>query len=233
MDTKAVKIEESWYNKMHDEFEKDYFVKLKEFITEEKKSFTVYPPGSQMFSAFNLTPFDKIKVVILGQDPYHGPGQAHGLSFSVPLGVKPPPSLANIYKELREDLGFQIPKSGNLENWAKQGVFMINATLTVRANTAGSHQNKGWEIFTNKVIETINANRENIVYVLWGRYAAAKENLIEKSRNLILKAAHPSPLSAYNGFYGCRHFSKINNYLISKSIEPIDWSIPDDSYKLF
>jgi uracil-DNA glycosylase len=223
METKVVKIEDSWFRELEAEFSKDYFIKLKDFLATEKSSNIVYPPGSQIFSAFNLTPFDKIKIVILGQDPYHGPGQAHGLCFSVPHGVKPPPSLANIYKELRDDVGFTIPASGNLESWAKQGVFLINATLTVRANTAGSHQNKGWEIFTNKVIETINAKRENIVYVLWGKYAAAKESLIDNSKNLVLKAAHPSPLSAYNGFFGCRHFSKINNYLIDKGIEPIIW----------
>ncbi|MDD3859809.1 MAG: uracil-DNA glycosylase [Bacteroidales bacterium] len=223
MDTKNVNIEETWFDELKDEFTKEYFVKLKNFLLEEKKNYVIYPPGSQIFSAFNLTPFNKIKVVILGQDPYHGPGQAHGLCFSVPQGVRIPPSLVNIYKELKSDIGFSIPESGNLESWAKQGIFLLNATLTVRANTAGSHQKKGWEIFTDTVIKTISDKHENIVFVLWGNYAAAKEKLINSSKHHILKAAHPSPLSAYNGFLGCKHFSKINNYLIEKGIEPIQW----------
>jgi len=223
MEIKTVKIEDSWYHELEDEFSKDYFVRLKSFLIEEKKKYRVYPLGSQIFSAFNLTPFSKIKVVILGQDPYHGQGQAHGLCFSVPAGVQIPPSLINIYKELRSDIGFDPPQSGNLESWAKQGIFLLNATLTVRANSAGSHQNKGWEIFTDKVIKTISDKRDNIVFVLWGKYAGAKEKLINSSKHLILKAAHPSPLSAYNGFFGCKHFSKINTYLISKGIEPIAW----------
>lgn len=223
METKKVNIEDSWYSELQDEFKKEYFIKLREFVVEEKKNFVIYPPGSQIFSAFNLTPFDKVKVVILGQDPYHGPGQAHGLCFSVPQGVRTPPSLVNIYKELKSDIGFSIPESGNLESWAKQGVFLLNATLTVRANTAGSHQKKGWETFTDTVIKTISDKRKDIVFVLWGNYAAAKEKLIDSSKHLILKAPHPSPLSAYNGFLGCKHFSKINNYLIEKGIEPIQW----------
>lgn len=223
MSEKKVNIEDSWYDQLKNEFDKDYFLKLKDFLVEEKKTHTVYPPGSQIFSAFNFTPFDKVKVVILGQDPYHGPGQAHGLCFSVPCGVKPPPSLVNIYKELKTDVGFSIPSHGNLEAWAKQGVLLLNATLTVRANTAGSHQNKGWEIFTDKVISTISQNRENVVFVLWGRYAQAKEVLVDKSKHYILKAAHPSPLSAFNGFFGCKHFSKINDFLTQKEIEPINW----------
>ncbi len=223
MSEKKVNIEDSWYNQLKNEFDKDYFLKLKDFLVEEKKTHTVYPPGSQIFSAFNFTPFDKVKVVILGQDPYHGPGQAHGLCFSVPQGVKPPPSLVNIYKELKTDVGFNIPSHGNLEAWAKQGVLLLNATLTVRANTAGSHQNKGWEIFTDKVISTISQNRENVVFVLWGRYAQAKEVLVDKSKHYILKAAHPSPLSAFNGFFGCKHFSKINDFLTQKGIEPVNW----------
>lgn len=223
MSEKKVNIEDSWYDQLKNEFDKDYFLKLKDFLVEERKTHTVYPPGSQIFSAFNFTPFDKVKVVILGQDPYHGPGQAHGLCFSVPYGVKPPPSLVNIYKELKTDVGFSIPSHGNLEAWAKQGVLLLNATLTVRANTAGSHQNKGWEIFTDKVISTISQNRENVVFVLWGRYAQAKEVLVDKSKHYILKAAHPSPLSAFNGFFGCKHFSKINDFLTQKAIEPINW----------
>lgn len=223
MDAKNVNIDDSWYAELKDEFNKEYFAKLKAFLVEEKKNNVVYPPGSQIFSAFNYTPFHKIKVVILGQDPYHGHGQAHGLCFSVPQGIPTPPSLVNIYKELKSDIGFEVPNSGNLESWAKQGVFLLNATLTVRANTAGSHQNKGWEIFTDNVIKIISDKRENVVFVLWGRYAAAKEKLIDDSKHIILKAAHPSPLSAYNGFFGCKHFSKINNFLNNKGIEPIRW----------
>ncbi len=223
MTEKLINIEDSWYNQLQKEFDKDYFLKLKDFLVEDKKSYTIFPPEAQIFSAFNFTPFAKVKVVILGQDPYHGPGQAHGLSFSVPEGIKPPPSLTNIYKELKSDIGFVIPKHGNLEAWAKQGVLLLNATLTVRANSAGSHQKKGWETFTDKVISTISKNRENVIFVLWGRYAQAKEVLIDNSRHFILKAAHPSPLSAYNGFLGCKHFTKINDFLSSKGQTPINW----------
>ncbi len=227
MDEKLIKIEDSWYEQLHEEFSKEYFIKLQEFILEEKKAFSVYPPSSQTYSAFNFTPFKNVKVVILGQDPYHGPGQAHGLCFSVPQGVKAPPSLANIYKELHSDTGIVIPKSGNLESWASQGVFLLNATLTVRANTAGSHQKKGWETFTDHVISTISKNRENVIFVLWGRYAHAKETLIDSSKHHILKSAHPSPLSAYNGFLGCKHFSQINDYLESHGLGKINWQIND------
>ena len=181
-----------------------------------------------MFSAFEHTPFDKVKVVILGQDPYHGPGQAHGLCFSVPNGVKPPPSLMNIFKELKSDIGFAIPANGNLESWANQGVFLLNATLTVRATQAGSHQKQGWEIFTDNVISTLSQNREKLVFILWGRFAHDKEKLIDESKHLILKAAHPSPLSAYSGFWGCKHFSKINEYLKENGITEIDWQIKAD-----
>ena len=233
MTEKQVKIEDSWYSQLADEFSAEYFQKLKRFIVDEKSAHTVYPPGSQIFNAFNFTPFDIVKVVILGQDPYHGPGQAHGLCFSVPAGIKAPPSLANIYKELNSDTGFKIPKHGNLEQWAEQGVFLLNATLTVRANTAGSHQNKGWEIFTDKVISILSEKRENLVFVLWGRYAAAKESLIDSNKHCVLKAAHPSPLSAYNGFFGCRHFSKINEYLLSVSKSPIDWTLKPVLPQLF
>ncbi|MDR2009835.1 MAG: uracil-DNA glycosylase [Bacteroidales bacterium] len=223
MNEKKVNIEDSWYEQLKDEFDKEYFQKLKQFLVEEKKQHVVYPPGSLIFNAFNTTPFDKVKVVLLGQDPYHGPGQAHGLCFSVPHGIKPPPSLINMYKELNSDTGFNIPNHGNLESWAKQGVFLLNATLTVRANMAGSHQNKGWETFTDKVISTLSEKRENLVFVLWGRYAQAKEVLIDKNKHLVLKAAHPSPLSAHNGFFGCKHFSKINDYLREKGITEIAW----------
>lgn len=221
------KIETSWKEKLSNEFTAPYFANLKEFLLEEKKNYTVYPPGDYIFNAFNKTPFHKIKIVILGQDPYHGPGQAHGLCFSVPFGVPKPPSLVNIFKELHSDTGTPFPNHGNLEPWADQGVYLLNATLTVRANQAGSHQGKGWEKFTDSVISIISKERENIVFMLWGKFAQAKAGLINHEKHLILKAAHPSPLSAFNGFFGCRHFSLANNYLLSKEKEPVDWCIPD------
>ncbi len=216
-------IEESWKPPLHEAFSDQYFIDLKNFLIEEKKQHIVYPKGSLIFNAFNQTPFDAVKVVILGQDPYHGPGQAHGLCFSVPEGIPFPPSLRNILKEIREDIGKNIPPHGNLERWAKQGVLLLNATLTVRANQAGSHQKKGWENFTDTVIKKIADERENIVFMLWGRYARDKKSLIDESRHCVLEAAHPSPLSAHNGFFGCRHFSKANKYLINKNKEAIDW----------
>lgn len=185
----------------------------------------MFPPGNKIFSAFNHTPFDKVKVVILGQDPYHGEGQAHGLSFSVPEGIAKPPSLVNIFKEINADLGLPIPTTGNLEKWADQGVLLLNATLTVRANLAGSHQKKGWENFTDAAIKKLSKKRENLVFILWGRFAQNKEVLIDAGKHCILKSAHPSPLSAYNGFFGCRHFSKTNEYLRSKGIGEIDWRL--------
>jgi len=218
-------IEESWKTVLSDEFSATYFAQLKAFLVEEKASFTVYPPGSQIFSAFNFTPFDKVKVVILGQDPYHGPGQAHGLCFSVPQQVQPPPSLQNIFKEIHNDLGIPVPSHGNLEKWAKQGVLLLNATLTVRAHSAGSHQNHGWEIFTDAAIRKLSSGRQNLVFLLWGNYAMAKEKLIDASKHLIQKSAHPSPLSASRGFFGNRHFSKTNDYLQEHGIRPIDWSL--------
>ncbi|OFX16448.1 MAG: uracil-DNA glycosylase [Bacteroidetes bacterium GWA2_31_9] len=218
-------IEESWKNILIDEFSKEYFITLKQFLLEEKQTQTIYPKGNEIFAAFNHTPFDKVKVVILGQDPYHGTGQAHGLSFSVPEGVKPPPSLANIYKELNSDINFQIPKHGNLTKWTEQGVLLLNATLTVRANQAGSHQNKGWEYFTDCVIKKISEQKQNVIFLLWGRYAQAKETLIDSSKHFILKAAHPSPFSAYNGFMGCKHFSKTNELLKKNNLKEIDWSL--------
>ncbi|MBN2776065.1 MAG: uracil-DNA glycosylase [Bacteroidales bacterium] len=226
MNEQIVKIDQSWYKELKDEFKKDYFDNLRRFILQEKSQYMVFPRGSQIFSAFNLTPIDKVKLVIIGQDPYHGQGQAHGLCFSVQPGVKIPPSLLNIYKELKTDLDFKIPNHGNLEYWAEQGVFLINATLTVRANSAGSHQNKGWEIFTDTVIRKLNDKCNNLVFLLWGRYAQAKEKIIDPSKHLVLKAAHPSPLSAYNGFFGCKHFSKSNDYLQNHGKKPIDWQIP-------
>jgi len=225
MATLQPNIHDSWKAILKDQFEAEYFGKLKEFLVEEKLKFPVYPPGSLIFNAFEQTPFDKVKVVILGQDPYHGPGQAHGLCFSVPDNVKPPPSLVNIFKEIESDLGFKPPLHGNLESWAKQGVMLLNATLTVRANQAGSHQKKGWENFTDSVITKISEQKENIVFILWGNYARAKKTLIDSSKQLILEAAHPSPFSAYNGFMGCKHFSKTNDWLRRHGIEEIDWKL--------
>lgn len=218
-------IDQGWKEILWEEFQSPYFNELKRFLVEEKKQFTVYPPGNLIFNAFQHTPFDGVKAVILGQDPYHGAGQAHGLCFSVPPGIRQPPSLVNILKELKSDLEIPIPDHGNLEKWADQGVLLINATLTVRANQAGSHQNKGWETFTNRVIETISAQKSGVVFLLWGRYAQAKESLIDGQKHLILKAAHPSPFSAYNGFFGCRHFSKTNEYLEQQGIHGIDWTM--------
>ncbi len=219
------KIESSWKELLMSEFQSEYFLKLKAFLSEEKRSHTIYPAGKNIFAAFDFVPVEKVKVVILGQDPYHGVGQAHGLSFSVPEGIKIPPSLQNIYKELKSDLNIDAPNSGNLEKWAKQGVFLLNATLTVRANEAGSHQKRGWEQFTDKVIQSISQNRENVVFILWGNYAQAKEKLIDTQKHYIIKSAHPSPLSAYNGFWGSKPFSKTNSYLESKGIKAINWDL--------
>ncbi|HTB31261.1 MAG TPA: uracil-DNA glycosylase [Bacteroidia bacterium] len=216
-------IEESWGLVLKEEFSKPYFVQLKEFLLEERKKHIVYPPGKLIFSAFNHTPFNNVKVVILGQDPYHGQGQANGLCFSVSDGIKMPPSLVNIFKEIQNDLGNAIPSSGNLERWADQGVLLLNAILTVRANEAGSHQGRGWEAFTNSVIQHLSDQKQGIVFLLWGKYAQAKEELIDGSKHHILKAAHPSPFSAYNGFMGCKHFSKTNEILLSQGKEEIDW----------
>jgi len=221
------KIDESWKDILKDEFAKPYFSDLKHFLTKEKEQFTVYPPGTLIFNAFNKTSFEKVKVVILGQDPYHGPGQAHGLCFSVPRGIPPPPSLQNIFKEIQADLGIPIPSHGNLETWATQGVLLLNATLTVRANQPLSHQNKGWENFTNAVIQKLSADKEGLVFLLWGRHAGAKEEFIDGSRHHVLKAAHPSPFSAANGFFGCRHFSRTNEILKQQSLPPINWKLSD------
>lgn len=218
-------IEASWKEALMDEFNAGYFATLKEFLLEEKKKHTLYPPGSKIFNAFDHTPLNRVRVVILGQDPYHGRGQAHGLCFSVPAGIEKPPSLVNIFKELQSDLGIPVPNHGNLENWARQGVLLLNATLTVRANQAGSHQGKGWEQFTDAVIRKISENCSGVVFLLWGRYAQAKESLIDTNKHYILKAAHPSPLSAYNGFFGCSHFSKTNELLVKQGLQPIDWRI--------
>ena len=218
------KIEESWLLALQDEFSASYFIALREFIKEEKKKNVIFPPGSRIFAAFNFTPLTAVKVVILGQDPYHGRGQAHGLCFSVPDDIKPPPSLVNIYKELNNDLGIPISKSGNLEKWTKQGVLLLNATLTVQAGEAGSHQGRGWETFTDEVIKTISDLRAGIVFLLWGNYAQAKEELIDQSKHFVLKAPHPSPFSAARGFFGCKHFSKTNQILKEIGFEEINWN---------
>lgn len=218
-------LEQGWKEVLKEEFDKPYFPALKEFLVKERSKYTVYPPGPQIFAAFNQTPFDQVKVVILGQDPYHGPGQAHGLCFSVPAGIAPPPSLINIFKELKTDLDIPFPGHGNLEKWARQGVLLLNATLTVQANNAGSHQKKGWEIFTDRAIELLSQKRKNLVFILWGNYARQKTAIIDTSKHLVLTAVHPSPLSASRGFFGCRHFSLTNEYLIQHQIEPIDWNL--------
>lgn len=216
-------IESSWLEVLKDEFRQPYFIEIKKFLLEDKKKYRVFPPGQLIFNAFNLTPFDKVKIVIIGQDPYHGYGQAHGLCFSVPKGVAKPPSLQNIFKELKEDLNINPPDHGDLSGWAKQGVFLLNAILTVRENTPESHRNIGWEKFTNAAIENLSNKKEHLVFMLWGAYAQEKEKLIDNTKHLILKAAHPSPLSANRGFFGCHHFSKANQYLIANNIDPIKW----------
>jgi len=219
-----VKIEPGWKALLKNEFEKTYFQQVATFLrTEKMAGKTIYPPGNQIFHAFDKTPFEKTKVVILGQDPYHGPGQAHGLSFSVPTGVKAPPSLINIFKELHTDIGMPIPDHGNLEAWAEQGVLLLNAVLTVRANEPASHAKIGWMDFTDAVIRTISDKSEHVVFLLWGRFAQEKQVLIDATRHLVLKAAHPSPFSADKGFFGCKHFSKANEYLVQHGKEPINW----------
>jgi len=219
-----VKIEESWKKVLQKEFNEEYFSKLTEFVKAEYQKSTVYPPSKFIFNAFELTSFDKVKVVILGQDPYHGENQANGLAFSVNNGIATPPSLINIYKEIASDLGQKtINKNGNLENWAKQGVLMLNATLTVQSHMAGSHQNKGWEKFTDAVIKILSEQKENLVFILWGGYAQKKGSVIDESKHLVIKSVHPSPLSAYNGFFGSKPFSQTNAYLIFNDKEPINW----------
>jgi uracil-DNA glycosylase len=221
-------LEPGWLAVLEEEFEKDYMKSLKSFLQEEKnKGATVYPKSTDIFNALNTTPFNQVKVVILGQDPYHGAGQAHGLSFSVQRGVAVPPSLKNIYKELETDIeGFKTPNHGHLTHWAEQGVLLLNATLTVRASEAGSHQNRGWEIFTDEIIKALSQKREHIVYLLWGKYAQQKAALIDQKKHYVLTAAHPSPFSAYNGFFGSKHFSKANQLLIQNNLSPIDWNLP-------
>lgn len=218
-----VRIDASWKEQLQEEFEKDYFVKLTQFVKSEYSAKKIFPPAKLIFNAFDHTPFDKVKVVILGQDPYHNDGQAHGLSFSVNDGIMQPPSLINIFKEINRDLGIPIPVSGNLTRWANQGVLLLNATLTVQAHMAGSHQGKGWEAFTDAAIRKLADNRENIVFMLWGSYAQRKAEFIDSSKHLILKSPHPSPLSAHRGFIGNNHFSLANNYLELKGLQPINW----------
>ena len=218
-----VKIEQSWKECLADEFEKPYFKQLTDFVHDEYRNNIIYPPGGQIFNAFDHCPFDKVKVVLIGQDPYHEPGQAHGLCFSVCKGVRIPPSLINIFKEIQLDLGKPIPQNGDLIRWADQGVLLLNATLTVRAHTAGSHQNKGWERFTDAVIYRLTTMREHIAYILWGSYAQRKGAIIDKTKNLVLQSPHPSPLAASKGFFGNKHFSKTNEYLKQTGQDPINW----------
>lgn len=221
-----VKIEESWKSVLRQEFTKPYFLEAVTFIkTEKALGKIIYPPGQLIFNAFNTTPFDQVKVVLLGQDPYHGKGQAHGLSFSVPDGIRPPPSLINIFKELHSDIGVPLPSHGNLENWAMQGVLLLNACLTVRENEPLSHSRIGWASFTDAVIKKISDLKSHVVFLLWGKFAQEKQVLIDETKHLVLKAAHPSPYSANNGFFGCKHFSKTNEYLVRNGIDPIDWRV--------
>lgn len=218
-----VRIDENWKALLQEEFDKEYFETLVRFVKNEYATKTIFPPARLIFNAFDLCPPSSVKVVILGQDPYHGLGQAHGLCFSVPDGVKLPPSLVNIFKEIHDDLNVPIPTSGNLERWAKQGVLLLNATLTVRAHQAGSHQKRGWEVFTDKVIQIISDYSDHVVFLLWGAYAGQKTGLIDTSKHLILKSVHPSPLSAYGGFFGNKHFSQTNDFLMAFGKHPIEW----------
>ncbi len=218
-----VKIESSWNQMLQPEFDKEYFKQLAEFVRNEYRTQTIFPPGNLIFNAFDSCPFHKVKVVIIGQDPYHGHGQAHGLCFSVNDGVSFPPSLDNIFKEIERDMGIPVPESGNLTRWANQGVLLLNATLTVRAHEAGSHQGKGWETFTDAVIQMLSEKCEHLVFLLWGNYAQQKGRMIDKNKHLVLKTVHPSPLSAYRGFIGCGHFSEANKYLNGNGKEPVQW----------
>jgi len=218
-----VKIADSWKRKLEKEFEQEYFTQLTHFVRNEYLTQTVYPPGKEIFRAFDCCSFDDVKVVIIGQDPYHGVAQANGLCFSVRQGIKNPPSLVNIFKEINSDIGKPIPVSGDLERWARQGVLLLNATLTVRASSPGSHQNKGWEVFTDDVIKVISNEKSNVVFLLWGAYAQKKGEVIDRSKHLVLMSPHPSPFSADRGFFGCRHFSKANEYLKVNSLKEIDW----------
>lgn len=222
----AVQIEAGWKAQLEGEFRKAYFQSIRYFLKQEKeKGKIIYPPGPLIFNAYNLTPFDKVKIVILGQDPYHGPGQAHGLSFSVPVGIKPPPSLVNIFKEIKNDLGYNPPGHGNLENWAKQGVFLLNAMLTVEKDKPASHQHIGWQYFTDATISALSNHREGLVFLLWGAFAQQKSQLIDQKKHLVLMSPHPSPFSADRGFFGCKHFSKANAFLTQQKMEAINWQL--------
>jgi len=226
MSSRAIQLHASWLAQLESEFNAPYMLQLRDFLLAQKRlNKVIYPKGENIFNAFNSTPFDDVKIVILGQDPYHGPDQAHGLSFSVPEGIRTPPSLINIFKELNSDLGLAIPLHGCLQSWAEQGVLLLNAVLTVEHKTAGAHAGKGWETFTDKVIALLNEQQENIVFMLWGAYAHKKGKLIDSDKHLVLKSVHPSPLSAHRGFLGCRHFSQANDYLLAEGIEPVDWSL--------
>lgn len=225
---RPIALEESWKLRLEPEFHQPYMQQLRTFLQQRKQvGATVYPPGRQIFNAFNSTPFEAVKVVVLGQDPYHGPRQAHGLCFSVLPGIPAPPSLVNIFKERQSDLGLPVPAHGYLQHWAGQGVLLLNAVLTVERGQAGSHQGKGWELFTDQVVRLLNAEREGLVFMLWGGYALKKGSVIDRKRHLVLTAPHPSPLSAYRGFFGCRHFSQANRYLERQGVEPPDWALPE------
>lgn len=225
----TVQLHESWLSRLEDQFQQEYMHKLREFLVIRKQHRAViYPPGAQIFNALDSTPFEQVRVVILGQDPYHGPGQAHGLCFSVQPGVRVPPSLANIYREIESDLGITVPHHGYLQSWAEQGVLLLNAVLTVERGQAGSHQGKGWETFTDAIVQLLNDEREELVFMLWGSYAQKKGAMIDRSKHLVLKAPHPSPLSAHRGFLGCRHFSSANEYLQRHQQKPVDWSVPEE-----
>ena len=223
MNSKPIQIESSWKEKLNTSFQSESFIRLKKFLKSEKEMQIIYPAGNKIFSAFNLCPFNSVKIVIIGQDPYHGPEQANGLCFSVSDGIKLPPSLQNIFKELKDDLDLELPASGNLEHWAEQGILMLNATLTVRARQAGSHQKKGWEEFTDNVIRILSKEKENLIFLLWGRFAQNKAEIIDNEKHYILTAAHPSPFSAHSGFFGCKHFSKTNEILKKLNQKPIKW----------
>jgi uracil-DNA glycosylase len=228
MKTGDIKLHQSWLEPLRDEFEQSYMAELKQFLlAEREKGRTIFPRSSNWFRALDLTPLDRVRVVILGQDPYHGPGQAHGLCFSVPPEVRPPPSLVNIFKELESDLGLRPSRHGLLEHWAKQGVLLLNSVLTVEMGQAASHRERGWERFTDAVVRLVNEKTEPVVFMLWGSYAQKKAAFVDTSKHLVLKAPHPSPLSAHSGFFGCRHFSKANAFLESRGLPPIDWALPE------
>jgi uracil-DNA glycosylase len=228
MNTREIKLHPSWLGPLQDEFDKPYMGELKQFLmAQREKGRTIFPKAGNWFRALDLTPLDKVRVVILGQDPYHGEGQAHGLCFSVMPGVRPPPSLVNIFKEMQSDLGVRPSRHGFLEHWASQGVLLLNSVLTVEMGQAASHREKGWERFTDAVIRLVNAKSEPVVFMLWGSYAQKKAAFVDTSRHLVLKAPHPSPLSAHSGFFGCRHFSKANAFLEERGLEPIDWALPE------